>query len=81
MTKENKKAKGVGKAVKGFGSALLGLGSESLVRALRKEISKRGKNYNTPGEKSRAKKGERNRITSVIKKMYKKPKKGSPHKK
>ena len=51
-----------------------------LISMLKEEISKRGKNYNTPGERSRAKKGERKRITSVIKKMYKKPKKGSPHK-
>ena len=51
-----------------------------LISIIKEEISKRGKNYNTPGERRRAKKGERNRITSVIKKMYKKPKKGSPHK-
>ena len=51
-----------------------------LISAIEKEISKRGKTYNTPGERSRARKGEDARITSIIKKMYKKPKKGSPHK-
>ena len=53
---------------------------EKEISAIAKEISKRGKTYNTPGERSRARKGESTRITSVIKKMYKKTKKGSPHK-
>ena len=54
--------------------------SRADLKEIEKEINKRKKNYNTPGEKSRARKGESTRITSVIKKMYKKTKKGSPHK-
>ena len=54
--------------------------SKADLKEIEKEINKRKKTYNTPGEKSRARKGESTRITSVIKKMYKKTKKGSPHK-